>query len=195
MMRVMRYPAWHKQVVRSRIVHAAAEAFRRHGLGGIGIPALMRRAGLTHGGFYTHFPSRDQLVVEAILLAAQQTADGALADGLPLDETLRRYLSKEHLASPAGGCVLAAFGNEAQRQPARVRRTLAEVARHFLHLIDRKLHPGTRPEAQAVSDAALATSALMLGAVVLGRLVQEEALAERILAAARQAARPPGAAQ
>jgi len=71
----MRYPQSHKQAVRARILEAAAEELRRHGLSGIGIPALMRRAGLTHGAFYAHFPSRESLVAEAIRAAAAASAD------------------------------------------------------------------------------------------------------------------------
>ena len=96
-------PGSHKRAVRERIVRTAAEELRRNGLAGIGIPALMKRAGLTHGAFYAHFPSRDALVAEAIRTAAAASAEGPLADDLPLEECLQHYLSGGHLAHPAGG--------------------------------------------------------------------------------------------
>ena len=80
MMLVMRYAVGHKQAVRERILQAAAAELRCKGLSGIGIPALMQRAGLTHGAFYAHFPSRDTLVAEAIRTAAAASAAGPLAD-------------------------------------------------------------------------------------------------------------------
>lgn len=183
MMLVMRYPESHKAEVKERIVRAAATALRRSGLSGVSIPALMKHAGLTHGGFYGYFRDRDALVAEAIASAASDTANGAFAEGLPLEETLRRYLSDGHVAHPEQGCVVAALGAEGGHQPAPVRRAFAEVARGLLRLVDKKLHP-TRTS-RAPSDEALRLAATMVGAVVLARLVDDEALAGRILKAAR----------
>jgi TetR/AcrR family transcriptional repressor of nem operon len=185
MMGIMRYPEGHKEAVKDRIIQAASRALRRHGLEGVSIPALMKDAGMTHGGFYTHFKNRDELVAEAVLRAANETAEGVFSDALPLQETLGRYLSTGHLEHPEQGCVLAALGTDGVRQPPRVRRAFAEVALGFLRLTERKLHPGGK--ADTLSDEALARAAMMVGAVVLGRLVRDEALAERILAAARKA--------
>jgi AcrR family transcriptional regulator len=180
----MRYPEGHKEAVRERIVRAASEALRGHGLSGVGIPALMKQAGLTHGGFYAHFESRDALVAEAVRAAAQGTANGAFAEGLSLEETLSRYLSLGHAEHPEQGCVLAALGTEAERQPPVVRRAFADVARGFLGLFERKLHPHGR--AKRPSDEALVRAATTIGALVLARLVDDPELAERILAAARK---------
>ncbi len=182
---VMRYPESHKAEVRERIVRAAATALRRDGLSGVSIPALMKRAGLTHGGFYGYFRDRDALVAEAVMSAASDTSNGAFADALPLAETLRRYLSEGHVAHPEEGCVVAALGSEGAHQPAPVRRAFAEVARGLLGLVEKKLHP-ERP-ARALSEDALRLAATMVGAVVLARLVDDEALANRILKAARHA--------
>ena len=184
-MSIMRYPEGHKDDVRARIVDAASRALRRHGIDGVSIPALMKQAGLTHGGFYTHFESRDELVADAIVAAGTETADAVFPDAIPLDETLDRYLSKGHLDHPEEGCVLAALGTDGARQPARVRKAFAHVARGFLRLTERKLHPRRRSD--TVSDEALARAATMVGAVVLARLVQDSSLSERILAAARSA--------
>src|SRR5688572_33455326 len=97
MMVIMRYSSAHKEAAHERIVRAAAGALRRRGITGIGIPALMKQVGLTHGGFYSHFKDRDALVVEAIRSAASETFNGALADGNTLAESLRHYLSMGHV--------------------------------------------------------------------------------------------------
>lgn len=80
MMTIMRCPDGHKEAVREQIVRVTAEALRRHGLSGVSIPALMKSAGLTHGGFYAHFATRDELVAEAIRAAASDTSRGTFAE-------------------------------------------------------------------------------------------------------------------
>jgi TetR/AcrR family transcriptional repressor of nem operon len=146
----------------------------------------MKSVGLTHGGFYAHFKSRDELVAVAIRTAGAETADRVFAEAHSLDETLRAYLSMGHLEHPATGCAVAALGGEGARQALSVRRALAHVAKSLLGLVERKLHP--RRRAREVSDEALRLAATMVGAVVLGRLVEDRALAERILRAAHQSA-------
>lgn len=197
MMLVMRYPVGHKQAVRERILQAAAAELRRQGLSGIGIPALMQRAGLTHGAFYAHFPNRDTLVAEAIRTAAAASAAGPLADAHSLEQCLAAYLSPEHLSHPERGCVIAALGGEGTRQPAPVRAAFAEAVRGLLAAIERKLHPRPAPPAPAPSpapsdetpsgdtpsDEALRLVSAMVGAVLLARLVDDPALARRLLAA------------
>ena len=145
----------HKQAVRARILAAAAEELRRQGLSGIGIPALMKRAGLTHGAFYAHFPNRDALVAEAIRAASDASVDGLLAESLPLEQTLALSLFPEHLALPERGCMIAALGGEGARQPSPV-----------------------------ASDGALRLVSSMVGAVRLARLVDDPVLARRLLDAA-----------
>lgn len=188
MMIVMRYPEGHKQAVRERILSAAAEELRRNGLSGIGIPALMKRAGLTHGAFYAHFPNREALVAEAIGAAAAASADGPLAGSSTLEQSLARYLSPEHLAHPERGCVIAALGGEGARQPAPVRSAFSAAARGLLTAIERKLHPRS-PSAEP-SDEALQLVSTMVGSVVLARLVDDPALAQRLLAVAAHSAEP-----
>ena len=185
MMLVMRYAVGHKQAVRERILQAAAAELRCKGLSGIGIPALMQRAGLTHGAFYAHFPSRDTLVAEAIRTAAAASAAGPLADAHSLEECLAAYLAPEHLSHPERGCVIAALGGEGARQPAPVRAAFAEAVRGLLASIERKLHPLPAPPAPspAPSDEALRLVSAMVGAVLLARLVDDPALAQRLLAA------------
>jgi TetR/AcrR family transcriptional repressor of nem operon len=185
MMTIMRYPEGHKEAVHETIVRAAAKALRETGISGIGIPALMKAAGLTHGGFYTHFRDRDALVVEAIRSAALETSKGAFADENSLAQTLARYLSLGHVQHPAQGCVVAALAAESPRQSRPVRRVFAEVVRGLMSHVDAKLRG--KPTG-APSDAALRLTATMVGAVILARAVEDAALAERILEVARQSA-------
>ncbi len=180
---IMRYPEGHKAQVKQRIVQEASRALRKSGLAGISIPSLMKKAGLTHGGFYAHFRDRDELVAQAIRSAAQETAASVLSPELSPAESLNRYLSMAHVTHPEGGCVLAALGTDAAHQPARVRAAFSDVAQGFLQLNEHKVHaqnPNDTP-----SDAALLQAATMVGAVILARLVKDPVLAERILAAAR----------
>ncbi|HVT09640.1 MAG TPA: TetR/AcrR family transcriptional regulator [Polyangia bacterium] len=184
MMVIMRYPAGHKEEVRARIVNAAARALCRDGLLGASIPALMKDAGLTHGGFYAHFDDRDELVAEAVEAAAARTGAEVFAEGAPLEDALARYLSSEHLGAPDRGCVVAALGTEGAHASPSVRQAFAKAARGLLALVDGKLRPGKR--AKEPSDEALRLTAAMVGAVVLGRLVDDPVLAERMLKAARR---------
>lgn len=179
----MRYPPGHKEAVRASIVESAARALRRSGLDAVSIPALMKEAGLTHGGFYGYFKNRDQLVAEAVTWAAQQTAARVLSEEAgDLRTMIERYVSEGHAKHPEMGCVVAALGTEGPRQPAPVRRAFGEVARGFVRLVDRQLRR-KRTTAEP-SDEALRLSAQMIGAVILARLVEDEALAKRILEAA-----------
>lgn len=179
----MRYPEGHKEAIRARIVKATSHALRRSGLAGVSIPKLMKQVGLTHGGFYTHFRDRDELVTEAVRFAAAETGTGVFEASRSVEAMLEAYLSDGHFKHPEQGCVLAALGTEASHQGPPVRRTFAEVARGFLRLVETRLHPTSAPG--ELSEEALRLAARMIGALVLARLVRDEALAARILAAAR----------
>ncbi|MEZ4370101.1 MAG: TetR/AcrR family transcriptional regulator [Polyangiaceae bacterium] len=180
----MRYPEGHKEEVRKRILAATAKALRAKGLDGVSIPMLMKAAGLTHGGFYSHFENRDELVAEAIRLAAETTDRGALSDDQSLAESVERYLSPGHVAHPEMGCVLAALGSSGPKQQAPVRRAFADVALGFIRGLERKLHPAS--PAGELSDEALAKAATLVGAVMLARLLRDKALAGRLLEAAKR---------
>lgn len=181
----MRYAPGHKEEVRQNVIKASSRALRREGLAGVSIPALMRKAGLTHGGFYVHFKNRDELVAEAVQVAAEETAARVLTGGEGgLQAVLDAYLSLEHVEHPAEGCVLAALGSEARQQRAPVRRAFSEAARGFLGHLQGRLDPASA--SRQVSDETLALAARMVGAVVLARLVDDRGLADRILEAAKR---------
>jgi TetR/AcrR family transcriptional repressor of nem operon len=177
----MRYPDGHKDEVRARIVEVAARALRKDGLDAVSIPKLMKAAGLTHGGFYVHFKDRDELVAAAVEKSA---SDSALAGDGTLEQSASRYLSKEHVAHPEMGCVIASLGFEGSRQKGKVRRAFAEAARRLLTRVQKKLHPDSTPG--TIDDDTLQKASLMVGAVVLARLMQDDALAQRLLDAGKK---------
>lgn len=201
----MRYPEGHKEAVRASIVANTARALRKGGLEGVSIPALMKRAGLTHGGFYAHFDNRDVLVAEAVIAAADETGGAVFSDDKDLEAALRLYLSQNHVEEPEHGCVVAALGGEGHHQSAIVRRAFNYAARGLIDLVDSKLRPrrsassaessSSKPSkpskpsksSRSPSDEALALTARMVGAIVLARLVEDKSLRERILAVARAA--------
>jgi TetR/AcrR family transcriptional repressor of nem operon len=178
----MRYSDEHKQTVRAKIVDAASRALRRDGLDGVSIPALMKRAGLTHGGFYSHFDDRDELVAEAVRHAAHETADGVFAAAPSLDAALAAYLSAHHVDHAERGCVVAALGADAPRQRAPVREVFAWAARGLLQLVQDKLST----QRKGLSDEALEITSRMVGAVVLARLLDDPTLRSRLLSVARR---------
>jgi TetR/AcrR family transcriptional regulator, transcriptional repressor for nem operon len=185
-MGIMRFPREHKAQVRERIVRAAARKLRAAGLDGPSVPDLMKEAGLTHGGFYGYFRSRDELVAEAVRHAATETAAGLFRASPDLAAVLNAYLSDEHIRQANSGCVVAALGYDGWRKGKKLRATFAEVAQGLAQLVQEKLEPGAK--GSGISDRALAVTAQMIGAVVLARVVADPQLSRRIVRAAREAA-------
>ena len=187
----MRMTSERKAETRERILAAAGALFRGHGIDAVGVDAIMHQAGLTHGGFYAHFASKEALVAEVSAAALarsaarweriSQEADPATA----LARIVDSYLDPAHVAAAEHGCVLATLGPEmARRQDARPAITAS--IRRMLDALARCL-PG-RPTRRA-----LATLSAMVGAVVLARLCDDPALGRRISGARR--ARRPGLRQ
>lgn len=179
----MRYPEGHKEETRARIIEEAARAFREEGLEGLSVAALMKRVGLTHGGFYGHFANRDELVAEAIAAASEQTAERVFQSANSSKEMLEAYLSRAHLEHPEEGCVLAALGTDARRQPEVVKDAFARSSRGFIELIGEHVAPKGDQE---LSDDAIDTAIRMIGGMVLARLVDDESLSDRVLSIARK---------
>jgi TetR/AcrR family transcriptional repressor of nem operon len=166
-----------------RIVRTAAKRFREKGLAGVGIADLMQEVGLTVGGFYKHFDSRDDLVVEALRYALgtrRGQAEAAASGGPPLTyaKLVDDYLSEGHRDHPGSGCVISALAVEIARGDKRTRALLTEEIRRALRSIT-DLTPG-KDEGPARSTAILTLSALV-GAIGLSRAVSDEALSREIL--------------
>lgn len=168
---------------RQRVIEIASKLFREHGLDGIGVADLMKSAGFTHGGFYRHFGSKEDLMAEACTQAVgaslsklRERIDQATES--PLAAVTSSYLSSAHCEHPGDGCALAALGSEASRHGAPVRHALTNGVREFIDLLT-AIVPGRSRAARR--EKALATYASMVGAVVLARSVDDPVLAEQIL--------------
>jgi TetR/AcrR family transcriptional repressor of nem operon len=178
------------QANRQAVVEAAGRLFREHGVKGVGLAELMGAAGLTHGGFYKQFESKDKLVAEACgaALAAgalkwTRIAEAAKAADerreAPLAALVRHYLSPAHRDRIGEGCALAGLGPDAVRHDASLRPRFEEAVRAHAEVIERAISPSSTSE-----DDALAALSTMVGALLLARMVEDEAFSRRILDAA-----------
>jgi len=168
---------------RERIVATAARLFREKGFDGVGVDAIMQGVGLTHGGFYRHFRSKDDLAAEAVAygLAASAEKQAVLAS---VDDLVAAYLSPAHRDNRGGGCVMAALGGDVARQKIAVQRKLTG---HVRAQLDRLAGWLSGASAGARRERAIATLAGLVGAMVLARAVDDRKLSDEILAAARVA--------
>jgi TetR/AcrR family transcriptional regulator, transcriptional repressor for nem operon len=170
---------------RERILDEATRLFRERGFNGIGVADVMKSAGLTHGGFYGHFSSKEDLIAQVCQRATgtmldtwKRAADNNARD--PLAAIALPYLSTEHRDRPGTGCLIAALGPEVSRQAAPVRHAVTEGLRSALDTLAR-LTPGT--SAAAKRKKAIATFAGMVGALVIARAVDDRKLSDEILKA------------
>ena len=168
---------------RDRILEVAGTLFREHGYDGIGVADIMKRAGLTHGGFYGHFASKDDLAAEMTsrILGREGWLERLTGKPNPsVAEFARSYLSFRHRDEPGGGCLVAALGSDVARQPRSVRRAFTEGLQYRLERLKR-LMPGR--SAAAKRQKAIATFASLVGALTLARAVDDSHLSEEILEA------------
>lgn len=175
---------------RARIVTEAARLFREKGLSGIGVDALTKAAGLTHGSLYSRFDSKEQLTAEALAEALKRSAvtlyppDAATTPGA-FETVITRYLSPTHRDAPGTGCALAAVGCEVARHGPAVRQVLTQGLRNSAGRLSTVLPEQDRP-VDAKTDDALAILASMVGALILARAVDDPGLSDRILNASQR---------
>jgi len=170
-----------------RIVEAASRAVRRHGYAGVGVAEVMKEAGLTHGGFYAHFDSREALLVEAIEHAGaissamldERIAARARETGKPLAALIELYLSDEHLAQAEHGCVVGALASEIPRQQDVVREASAQRVDRLVRRVALALPDDASPALAGVVAGAL------VGNLQLARIQGDNAEGRAMLAAAR----------
>ncbi|WP_395677592.1 TetR/AcrR family transcriptional regulator [Inquilinus sp.] len=169
---------------RERIVDTASAEFRRHGIDGTGLSGLMAAAGLTHGGFYRHFGSKDELVAETCvraaegLIAAIAAARADATDQRGLDAILADYLSAGHRDDPAKMCPFAALGGEIARGSDTVRGAATEGFGKLVDVIAAELD---EPDPAVARGRALAALCTMVGAMTMSRMVSDPALSDEIL--------------
>ena len=173
---------------RARIVEVAARLFRERGYDGIGVADLMKGAGLTHGGFYGHFGSKQELLAEACQLALGAGAErwrSVAAKAATPAEALQRitgsYLSAGHRDLPGLGCGVAALGSDVARLEGAARQALTAGVREQLAVLQGLAADGQGAHG-AARQQAMTTYAAMVGAMVLARAVDDSALSDEILA-------------
>jgi TetR/AcrR family transcriptional repressor of nem operon len=171
-----------KEKTHKRIVAIASKRFREKGLAGFGIAELMKEAGLTVGGFYKHFDSRDELVAEAVGDAFgvwQRQKEAAASGGQPLSfaKLIDDYLSDEHRKNPGTGCAFSALAPEIARSDKRTRALTSEQVQNDLDLIVGLL-PGK--DKRAARSRAILTFSALVGAMSLARAVSDQALSHEI---------------
>jgi len=188
---------------RDRIIDAAGALFRAKGFGGIGVADIMKAADLTHGGFYGHFASKDDLVAQA----SRRTMDRAAANWTKLVEAapdnpyaalLEHYLSPKHRDDPGKGCAFAALGNDAARSGKIVRKAFAEGLAPLLDILAKSI-PGKSIPGKSIGGKsirgksktvrrrkAVVAMATLVGALTLARAVEGTPLSDELLEAAHR---------
>ncbi len=195
----MRYSKDHKAETHERIVKNASVRLRERGAAGLGVAELMKDAGLTHGGFYAHFPSRDALISEAFAHAMQQTtgrwrkrAEQA-PEGKRLASIVNGYLSTEHRDDAGNGCALPSLGVEASRANQKIRKAFANKLEEMVEVVAEQFKDLPPKAARREAIAVIST---MMGAIVLARTAGTGEFSDEILSAGRYAAlRPEDAAK
>jgi TetR/AcrR family transcriptional regulator, transcriptional repressor for nem operon len=176
-----------KEVTHDRIVATAARAIRRAGFHGVGVADIMKEAGLTHGGFYAHFESRDALLVEALERAGKEGGEN-LAKGArlrasrgasPFRALVESYLGDRHLADTELGCPIAALVSELPRQPPAVRQVGVRRVRAMLTLVAESL------SADVGDQNVAAIASQMVGALQVARTLGDNSEGKAFLSKIR----------
>jgi TetR/AcrR family transcriptional repressor of nem operon len=171
---------------RQHILTAAARRFREYGINATGVDSITKDAGLTHGGLYSHFGSKEAIAAEAIRFALRRSKRlwQRLAESKGAKQAfpaiVEGYLSREHRDSPGQGCVVAALGADITRQPQSVRDAFTEELEEVFEFLARLM--SSDGPSHSYEDA-IAAFAGMVGALMLSRAVNDETLSERILQA------------
>lgn len=169
---------------RERVINVASRLFREHGFDGIGLKDLMKGAGLTQGGFYKQFASKDDLAAlasrRALESATRRWSDAAADTSIPWSRS-SASTSKDHSGEKAEGCPLVALGSDAARQTAEVRRPFEDGIRAHFEVLEELIGEG---DDRARSGKAMAILSMMVGAVTLSRIIEDELLSTSVLDAA-----------
>jgi TetR/AcrR family transcriptional regulator, transcriptional repressor for nem operon len=187
----MRYSKEHKQETHERIVRKASVRLREKGAHGIGVADLMKEAGLTHGGFYAHFDSREALVIEAFNYAMDRSTDRwrKMAEQTAPEKRfaaiVESYLTTIHRDDPGRGCTVPTLGPEIARESPKTRKAFATKLDEMIEMMADQVPELPRKAARQQAIAALST---MAGALVLSRIAGSGEFSDEILDAGREAA-------
>lgn len=185
----MRYPPDQKDRTRQKVIDLAAADLCVHGIERTGIAEIMRSAGLTHGGFYAHFGSKEEMVAAAItqmfgrLTEKLETGIRHIGRARTLEMFIDSYLSARHRDSPAHGCPIAALAGEVQRQPAGTKQAYSTGLERYIRTIA-ALVPRETGKPRAESAASLLME--MVGAMMLARCVTDTQASDRVLRRAKR---------
>ncbi len=185
----MRYSPEHKAQNHENILSVAARSFREHGGDSSGIGRVMKKVGLTKGGFYRHFKSKDDLFVEAVSRALEETGRGMLEvgrkapEGHALQSIIKHYLSMPHANSVGTGCVLSTLGPELARKPVSVRRRLEASLEAYRERLQ-PFMPGATREERLTKLRMLFPS--MAGVLMMARATSDPKKREQMLMDARE---------
>jgi TetR/AcrR family transcriptional repressor of nem operon len=181
----MRYPAAETAAKHENIIREASRLFREHGFSGVSVAEIMQATGLTHGPFYNHFPSKDDLISRSL----EHGMQSSLADIEQLGksskktaEYLDRYLSTVHRDAPGQGCTMAALAADIRRYP-KARRTFTT---HVKAVIDKMVSNFFWRSKRSTRGNSIRMLSSMVGALVLARAVDDEAFSKEILREARR---------
>jgi TetR/AcrR family transcriptional repressor of nem operon len=186
----MRYSREHKLETHERIVKRASVRLREKGAHGIGVADLMKDAGLTHGGFYAHFDSREALVIEAFAHAMDRSTERwrKVGETTPPEQRLATivdsYLSPGHRDNPGQGCAIPTLGAEIARESPKTRRAFATKLEQMIDAFADQIPDISRKAARQQATAAIAT---MMGTLVMARVAGAGEFSDEILAAGREA--------
>lgn len=174
---------------RQAVIDVASRLFREHGFDGIGLKDLMKGAGLTQGGFYKQFASKEDLAAQASRRAMERafnrfSAAAAANPDDPFGAAIATYLSTEHREDLMDGCPVAALGSDAARQGAGVKASFEAGIREYLDMLGRWVD---EVEGKEPSGKAMAILSTIVGAMVLSRAVNDGPLSKQFLQAAREA--------
>ncbi|UQS13069.1 TetR/AcrR family transcriptional regulator [Pseudomonas sp. HS6] len=178
----MRYSQDHKAQTHQRIIKEASERFRKDGIGATGLQPLMKALGLTHGGFYSHFKSKDDLVEKALQAAGDQVAglcEELFAQEKPLEAFIDTYLSEWHQTSPHEGCPLLTISSELglRGQPSPTSDTVLKARLDQIQ---------TTLEGENAAERSIVIMSTLVGALLLSRSVADAELAQQILDVTRE---------
>jgi TetR/AcrR family transcriptional regulator, transcriptional repressor for nem operon len=182
----MRHSKAEKAKTHERIVAIASKRFREEGLAGIGIADLMKDAGLTVGGFYKHFKSRDALVAEAVGSALElwkHQVDAAASGGPPVtyESLVDEYLSEAHRNHPGTGCPVSALAGDLARTDGRTRALVSRKIRDNIELLATLIRNTNKTDRGSARAQAVLTYCALVGAIGMARAVSDEELSREIL--------------
>jgi TetR/AcrR family transcriptional repressor of nem operon len=186
----MRYSREHKLETHARIVKRASVRLREKGAHGIGVADLMKDAGLTHGGFYAHFDSREALVIEAFAHAMDRSSERwrKLAEQTPPDQRMaaivESYLTPAHRDDPGHGCAIPTLAAEIARESSKTRKAFAAKLEQMIDTLAAQIPDISRKAARKQAMAVIAT---MIGTLVMARVAGNGDVSEEILNAGREA--------